>query len=562
MKNKALFNVVWVCTLFGIASCNFQIPETLELKGSPGVYLPLGNPFETREELNISTYVSASKILEMVGGSGTTTSTVHKIRVYDYRPPKNPDVSDEQSYVVHYPIAEMSYDLSAYITTLTEEIADLSISIPQEAESEAFWNYASKELYLTENGPQEQDISSPLFNIPLGDIAALVQYVDLEPSGISMPYDSALEDHLFIKIPDLGFDDYIPGKKEGEFLNFLGKSCKLEPPLLNKDKIPVYVKLTGSCSGTITPTVVFNWTKANIKPGKDGTLLGNYDIDLSELMEFLGTDVKFTGIKGYVYVKDLPEGNATMTLKVGGKDLVSSSIETKERPPFEVSDSFIKSLSGYPHSISASDSISMTEVFSSEKTSLEYTISMAELLLYPGNDKTKVISADLVIELPLRLTVSAKPTDPALRDTHVKLNLGGDNMLPQAEKDLFGRTGNDDDDLFSSLDSVTIRLKDIQNNVINNTKEEINISIMTKGTNNPGQLIVFKDKDEGEEPAEITFSGDDLLYPFIPVYEILIPKDESSGDSGTFWIDHLDDPKFNFSLVVEAKTKIDQTITF
>jgi len=89
--------LICVCAyacLTALSSC--EIPQSITIKGKPGVYIPLGNPFDDSNRLE--DHINRGKLKEMMGDEDD-------IRIYDYTG-NNVD-AEVLSYIIHYPILEM-----------------------------------------------------------------------------------------------------------------------------------------------------------------------------------------------------------------------------------------------------------------------------------------------------------------------------------------------------------------------------------------------------------------------------------------------------------------------
>jgi hypothetical protein len=86
------FVIGFLC-FFAFMSC--EIPESITIKGHPGLYIPLGSPFPKENGLDVQI---TSKILESMGVFGDN--------LYDYRNESKADgvEKDVQAFVVRYPI--------------------------------------------------------------------------------------------------------------------------------------------------------------------------------------------------------------------------------------------------------------------------------------------------------------------------------------------------------------------------------------------------------------------------------------------------------------------------
>jgi len=99
---KSVLGLAGVCVLMATMSC--QVPQSITIKGKPGVYIPLGSPFtKLDEDKRLESYVSPEKIKEMMG-SGTND------KVYDYTVLNDTYYTTVHTYATHYAIAEITVD--------------------------------------------------------------------------------------------------------------------------------------------------------------------------------------------------------------------------------------------------------------------------------------------------------------------------------------------------------------------------------------------------------------------------------------------------------------------
>ena len=99
MKKSMLGLACVFVYLITVMSCEI-IPQSVTIKGRPGLYIPIGSPFKDGERLQ--DYTSSANIRQMMGGGDDS------IRIYDYN---GNDVDAEvQAYIVHYPIAEIELE--------------------------------------------------------------------------------------------------------------------------------------------------------------------------------------------------------------------------------------------------------------------------------------------------------------------------------------------------------------------------------------------------------------------------------------------------------------------
>jgi hypothetical protein len=526
-----------------------EIPQSVTIKGQPGVYIPLGNPLNgLDEDQRLENYISTAKIREMMDSSGTTSN----LAIYDYRGYDDPTV---QTYIVHYPITELKLDLSEYINdVVNDDNTTFSYTIPTEIttiSADLFISNFPNGAYLTGNGPQDVE-GAPLFLVSLVDMAKLVKEVNGGPFGLEMDLgiDSSFKENIWVKIPAFGINDYVQGIAEGGKLKFAktpvdGKFIPKQQPeghLNENDELEIFVKATGICSGTIAPDIVFEWTTAIIDTSDNDSLKGEFQLENS-LGEFLGNSVHFKDVQGFIYVNGV-DSATTLTLTVDGTTLGSANqtLLNKSRP------ALMESIIELPAQSLAAP-IPLASLLNSN-AALGYQFKIPEMTI-TNNVDLGSITVDLVVLLPLDFMVTAQSSMP----DYVKLDLG----------DIFPDTGNDDlffregkgDDLFDNLESVTILLKNVQNTVI-----ESKISILV--TDSDG----YSGKFDLTEGGKLELEMDDLPYPFNPRFEIILEKDDGAigkKDYATLKIlrEILAIPRiFEFSLALEAQADINYKIKF
>jgi hypothetical protein len=159
----------------------------------------------------------------------------------------------------------------------------------------------------------------------------------------------------------------------------------------------------------------------------------------------------------------------------------------------------------------------------------------------------------MVILLPLVFDLEKSPSSETFGAEYKKLDLemlqdiGGD--------DLFGRTGaesSEDNNIFESLESVTILLNEYTNEIL----DGLMLGIKSKDESEP-QIIDLS--TQGQDLKPIIFNADDVTYPFNPKFELLVPKDQT--------LKILKSPedreaRFDFTIAVQATTDLDYKIKF
>ena len=551
-----------LCLIAVAMSC--EIPQSLTIKGNPGVYIPLGkfsSFFEGGE--SIADYLSIAKIREMMGDTGTAGMTL-----YDYRGPDVP--SGVQAFLIHYPITEMTLDLSKYINEAMENaetdfsypIPDLDVEgfpVPPDDLEKLFEPGGYYEngcfIIVDENGVANLSPApgTPLFTIPLGDMATLLKSVTGDEGAFGLvltDYNPSFEEALRIRIPALGIDEYIQGEKKDNTLVFANDKHMEFNPQENKE-LKIYVKFVKPCEGTIEPEVIINWKEAVIDTSDIGSISGNYEIE-NISGGFLGDNVRFKDVRGYIYVGGGIGDQASMTLTLGNNSspLVNDNLKDVERPSF--SDPFSEKIP--ENSLLDKEYIPLTDVLNAQEAStLEYKISIEEMTLTSEEMKEEEIKifADLVILITLEFEIEDDLSLDA-PDGYVKPDFGNVlSELLEEDKDIFMRESNDDD-LFNSFDWVEIALTKIENNIFN--MDILSILVVNTGPDEYSSIINF-----GDSKPSLRINIDELPFPFIPKFEILLKKDNGK-EYATLQLLRNDAPVFDFFLTARAKTAINETI--
>ena len=559
--------LVFLCLIIIVMSCEFSIPQSITIKGSPQFLVPIGSLFALfGEDGNVIDdfleIISTDSISEMMGSSDRSITAM-----YDYR---GSDVGTTQAYLFHYPITEMNLNLHEYVASAMTDAdgAAFSAEIPDEATSNDtyFSILYPNGVFLTSTGGEvdagNPANEAPLFLVDLSDMKRLVVKVEGDEFGLKLEnYDPSLKDNLHVKIPALGINDYVQGVEENGELRFISADKEFNPSEgLNEDgKLEIYVKITAACSGTIAPLMVFEWTSATVNTADmtDG-LAGAHDIDIN-LGDALGAGIALKRVEGYIYVGGLQDGtDATMTLKVGNTALVEDEPLTGVgRPDFGEGDIF----SGNIPANSLGEPIDLTAAFNAANSSnLEYTIRIGQMEIEKDNvqDDMKIF-ADFVILLSLELTINT-PSGIDGYENYVKLNLL-DGLIPDMEEeedsgDLLGRTGSEDD-LLNNLEWVRINFNNFKNDIF-----DADLVIVVVNYDEDGQLNYSNDIPFGSANSYLEIDMDELPNPFNPKFEVLLKKDENAGvyeDYATLKIKRMaedNETKFDFFLTVEVKTDL------
>jgi hypothetical protein len=273
------------------------------------------------------------------------------------------------------------------------------------------------------------------------------------------------------------------------------------------------------------------------------------------LRYFLGEDAEHEIVKAYVYMEG--PNNATISLDIAGRIKIERETLSNEAFPAPSSGHFIGTL--FPHSILSpphDEGIEITNDLNDmsaedDSISVKYTIEIP-FEYNIGN----VISADLVILLPLKFQIqTSKSNDPPYPD-YVSLSLG--NVFTELKgEDMFGRKNGEDNDLLNNVDMVKVILKDIENNIIDGSPLALLL------TANSYRDLIELNMNEPSNVSSLEIRRDELPNPFSPRFEMLLKKE--GKDYATLKIKRRNPgeaPRFDYFMAIEARADIDYTINF
>ncbi|MDR0411651.1 MAG: hypothetical protein LBH75_06730 [Treponema sp.] len=671
IKNEFFITILLVILTMVLASCDFSefdIPNSVTIKGKPGVHIPLGSPFRGENENVIERYLGTDKILEMMGSSsdGEGASTLNTINIYEYAPAG----ADNQvkTFIVHYPIAKMPYDLSEHMNQVYKiqppKITGIDLRRPAEVEKffpgislSALMNMNDADIERAiddkidewvdkaaagekvETGISAADsrlndlstaLNNPLLSdqqksqliaqtktqikdlpevktvksdtvtlfdtlksrvgelqqkieVPLSDMAKLVKYIDVKNTGLKVE-GTVFKDAVKIAIPQFGIGsdtETVQGVEKDGDLYFTTNSkdnadgdnnpsthrFTLDP---QEPNLIIHIEVIDFLDNgpvDFEPALEFEWTEASVDPGEQGTLTESYDMDFGNIESFMGDSFEAPEVWGYLYISDLPISRSktgggsgpTVSLQIEGSnptDLIKEEpMNDTDLPEFpENGKKFTGKL--LPASL---DPINMTKVFTAGKgSSLKYTVKMGDannplILTNDSSFLEGVISADMVVVIPLEFKVKASPlTVEGTRYVPLELkDEKGESLLPKIEEDLFGRKKDGDgtiDEVIGSISNVTIKLEYLQNKALPNT------AILIKS----GAADHLLKLEDGSAPS-LSLDNSEVEYPFTPSFQILIPC-ETGEDYGMLRLGR--EYNFDFNLIVEAIAGIDKTVDF
>ncbi|MDR0721193.1 MAG: hypothetical protein LBF75_00160 [Treponema sp.] len=549
---KKIGSLLWMLFVFFIASCDFEIPESLTVTGNPGVHIPLGSPFGASGK-SINDYIGREKIQGMINPSDESgTGSDNKVVLYDYQG-TGTDNLEVQTYLVRYEIAKLNLDLEKHIQE-ADDITVPPLVIPAIPGSPGTFST----VYITKSGISSNQPSEPLFEISLGAIEKWMKDVKLDKAGITIQGGAGLENTLKLKIPQLGIADYSKGTPESNGdLKFTGNGYTLftttgtDAEQKASKKIEIYAQLVGPPQdGTYQMELNFEWTEATLNPGTDGKFTGTYTVDFGDFTKYLG-NARLKTVPAYIFIHGLPnDAKAKMTLT----DLVTDESITSASLSAGFFNDQTSTATGPIPSSSINEAIDLVNLFTTSSSALAYTITVQSVTITPQSNN-QTITAEMLIKIPLEFEVTGE-TVTVEGTSYKELQLeplqgltGSDN-----DGDLFGRTGKEDD-LLKGIEEVELDFYKYTNTII----EGLSLFVgKPDGSGSfEGELLTLG----RDTPNPLRFTGPDVEYPFNPQFKVLVGSNNTNSYS--FKIGRLNEgAKLDFSLILEASAQIDQTINF
>jgi len=605
----------FVCLLL-ITSCGFEMPESLTVKGNPGLYISLGSPFARMDPKDrLENLISTDNIKKMLSGNAAETGAGSELIIYEVDEDLTKALGIEkttQTYLVRYPLAEMPLDLKQYTDQAMAAINEKKqFTIPYLPVNPSL----SRLIYLiedapgfTENptGPEYPQNNIPFIKIPLADMAKLVMRVEAETYGVfglEVSYDSDLANNLELRIPGLGFDwmKGIPVDADGN-PNPVGTPAKLRyysstkktfyprdeivsGVTINKSDLStggnlyIYARISGTFQQqkTYEPSLVFQWDNAKIDTisgtENKGSFSGEYPID-NNLNSFLGEGVTFKQADGYIYLSGAEIGRtSSITFSFYGASgvLMDSEYHTLGNvpaPTFPSGDIFTSAygemlLNRNLMSLTDMNTVDLLKILDPKCEKLQVVVQIPEMTIRKTDVDIgdKAIKFDMLVLVPLDLKVTKEaPVGEAMLDKE-KINIQSKYVMLDLGDKLNKNPDGEEGDLFGRTEGEDNALKSIDYIDIGLTKLDINIIdpkniVVLVQTRTDNKLLEFKTN------ASLRFTGDDLAVPFSPKFNILLKKDDNK-DFGSFMIKRQNNqtkPKFDFKLWVKAKAALEYTL--
>jgi hypothetical protein len=309
--------------------------------------------------------------------------------------------------------------------------------------------------------------------------------------------------------------------------------------------------------------MVFEWDTAEIDTGgiDNSSFTEEYDIGNS-LGKYLGKEVKFNKVLGYVYISGLKEDGQQIDMSVSIAGVKDTRKLKNAKPNITFSEKTDGTKIVYGELTTSSfagntNHLDLTPIFDNTDEQLKVNITIPSWTIY-SNDVgyDAIIKCDLFALLPMDLKVSTEVSYNAYQSKYVMLE--------------FGKSFNmGDDDLFRRKEGEDNYLRDIQYVAIglefpNDIKNDINIIdykklylLATTGS----EVGVVHDLKKLDNDAIFEFTGASLGYPFNPKFTLLLEKEKDNTgeyeDFGSFKILRADNPSFNFKLNVSAKATLE-----
>jgi hypothetical protein len=524
-----------------------------------GLHVPVGDIGELQEVKDALAYTNTDKI-------STLFDEETAVNVYYYThkghvipmpkpgaPNKNADdplgdtnainPSEVRSMLLHFPLTSLNLDFSDYLNT--------DVTIPPVVLPDL--QYQS--LEINPANPYELD---PI-PIPLGDMGEWIKSITLngsEKTTVTLKGAAALQGSLKMAIPDFGIgsseSDFQQGKTQGDDLVFEATEKKELKP---KSKLPtstvnIYLQLTQVPpeGGSYPVEVGLKWTEAEVLPGDSGTYEDKITLPVGQFSE-IASKYKIASIPCYLYV-DGPFGKTNKVkfeLKADDAWLVgdenNKGIEITEGVNFKN----LYQLSGdyYEGELNeGSASFNLAKKVndnSADNLELNYRIERSgDSWKVTPNDANAIISADMVVVLPLQFNVEPQPDEIKTIDDKEYIDIF--SMVEYGandNSDLFGR-----DQIGSTtayLSSVRLSGKNMENTFFSN-----DLFLHVYEENVVDELIEIKSGGsfsldiEGSPHIPMPFHPEFSVYLQKPEIESAVikitPKPETGGDIFTIQI--------------------------
>jgi len=613
-----------LCLLL-ITTCGFEIPESITIKGSPGLYVPLGSPFANMpDENNLANLISPdsirNKLSETVfqsGSDGNLTIYEANKELLEALKVKYPDINpDAQTYLARYHLADMPLDLKKYADDVMVKInADEQFNIPAAPEKPVGIDY----VYLIEDEPHyvipvNNDPSNapniPFVRIPLDEMAKLVKWVEREDDGIfgleltlDTTITSALADILELKIRGFG----LPGWTKGILTDDNGTPTTTNPTKIryydetkrkfyprdqyagdgvtvtdysdldNGKELLIYARITNTFPELkLQPKMVFDWEKVLIDTTTDtGDQISSFKKDYpinSSFSEKLGDGVSFKKVAGYMYMS-IPgidthlSDNSIISVGIYNSNGQALSFEEHpldnvDPPVFPSGDTF-----GLPNKDLLLEQSKMS-LADGQTLQLEkiLQVSNATLQVAVKIDDIEVtkeqVQQNAVVQFDLLVLI---PLD--LKFTNqVPASQQNDVLKNYVMLDLEAiknalNSNSEKGDLFG-------RKEGDENNYLKDIEYvEITLKYSPDDINiiDPEKLAVLVDSQLLEfkkDNASLRLDGPSLnKIPFNPDFTVLLLKDEGQ-DYGSFVIKRQAEPSFDFKLYITAKANLEYKLDF
>jgi hypothetical protein len=453
-----------------LAACGFEIPQAVQVSTAFQLHVPVGDIGNLDEVKDMLEYTKIEKISSLFKSDGPDAT---KINAYYYMkggyviplPDQNdPNMNAEgplgqknainpsevRSMFLHFPLTSMNLDLTEYLKNVTippVEVPDVSTLLPD-------MNPPPPEKYpLTP--PYELD---PL-SVPLEAMSEWIEYVtlDMTPGNtttVTIEGGGALWEMLDMAVPAFNIGnsstDFKQGSIVGEDLVFSGMANEEKTLSPKTDSVEIYLRLTKvpPKGGPYMVQIDLKWTEARVNPGEAGEYKGSVPLPFGQFSAFT-EKYHIASLPCYLYVGGPFNGESDVGFKlqagndwlVGGEGADEEEKITKNLDfALKYKDSLDKDeYDGELHESTASFNIaSKMNAGSADDLKLNYQLRVKAWEVHPTDEALSVISADMVVILPLQFEL-VTPDEETIDDKkYVKLESMAD-YGSNSNSDLLGR---------------------------------------------------------------------------------------------------------------------------
>jgi hypothetical protein len=536
-----------------LSACDFAMPRRVEVNTELRLSVPIGDIGKVPEVQELLESTRPEKIAELFDET--------EAYVYHYYAEKEYEGNENSGYAIPLPDgtdknknAEAPYD--SLNALRSDEVRTLLVRFPLTGVNLDFTEYLKTEVEtpdvtLPDVGtlfpmlPPGANIPSyelPPIDIPLGVMSEWIEYIILnavngEKTTVALKDGAELAGTLKLAIPAFGIGnderDYQEGEVRGNDLVFKATvfNKELDPKTdtvkvcLSLEKVP-----PRNSRNSYPVNIDLKWTEAKVKPGDQGNYDGKVRLPLGQ-MDDIFTKYRLVTLPYYLYVGGpfSEQNEAEIGLKIGNDWIVGNSGQGETidhsydfrelyQPLAEGKTTYYNG----PLSYASTASFNLAEKLNQNNSTdlfIDYWISVQDSWIVTSDKENGVITADLIVLLPLEMEVLESAKTPLVSIEQQKYIC----MMEMADYGLNG-------DLFRRD-----RTEGSKNRIMG-----VSISGTTlKNTIYAGKLFLrihdgssfdeLHPIDLNEDKFSIDIAGDRIPMPFHPIFGVYMEKPDGKN---------------------------------